>query len=148
MIPRLSTSTFHGMYDDSVDSNGTTTNILAAYIVLSITPYIFCRPVWIQTWQMQCVLTGSQVHWTREIEACHARLSAMVFCCMFNKLVCLQDALAKHGAAGLPAVHGTCLQQLQDLVKLIRSPLPAVTVMCLSSLAVLDVHSRDITQQL
>ena len=26
------------------------------------------RIAWMQAWQMQCVLTASQVHWTREVE--------------------------------------------------------------------------------
>lgn len=79
-----------------------------------------------QSWHMQCVLTGSQVHWTREVE----------------------EELHKGSSAGLTPVLNTCIAQLKDLVGVIRSPLPDVIRGTLSSLAVLDVHARDITKRM
>ena len=62
--------------------------------------------------------------------------------------MCAQDALSGASEATLPEVYANCLKQLQDLVVLIRSPLPDLTRNTLASLAVLDVHARDMTCKL
>jgi hypothetical protein len=109
------------------------------------------RTNWIQSWQTQCVLTGSQIHWTKDVEV--RRLGCFSVCRFFQFVrSCMttwkQEGITSKGAEGLSMVHAKCISQLRDLVTLIRSPLPDVVRGTLSSLAVLDVHSRDVTMRM
>ena len=62
--------------------------------------------------------------------------------------MCVQDALRTRGTAGLAEVLTQCLSQLEGLVTLIRTPVSDMLRATLGSLAVLDVHARDVTSKL
>eukprot|EP00939_MAST-03C_sp_MAST-3C-sp1_P000013 g13.t1 len=82
------------------------------------------RTDWIQKWPGQCVLNCSQVHWTQETE----------------------DAINAKGTEGVKACLEKQLEQLKNMIELVRTPgLPKLAKKSLSSLAVIDVHAKDVT---
>lgn len=69
-----------------------------------------------------CVLNGSQVHWTSDVE----------------------KAIAEKGALGV-AEYSTFLEaQLTDSVKLVRQKLSKQEKLTLNALIVIDVHAKDV----
>jgi dynein heavy chain len=84
------------------------------------------RPKWVLDWPAQCVLNVSQMYWTREVEA----------------------AMRAKGARGVREYLETCNNQLQDLVKLVRGGLTKMQRTTLGALCVIDVHARDVVQEL
>ena len=84
------------------------------------------RSEWAISWSAQSVLGASQMWWTQEVEA----------------------AIAAGGAAAVKAYADRCTEQLQDIIMLVRGKLAKLQRKVLSTLMVLDVHSRDVTLKL
>jgi len=85
------------------------------------------RTDWIQVVAGQCAINGSQFHWTREIE----------------------QALDEKGNEGAADCFEQQVQQINDMVALVRDPnLGKMARITLSALTVIDVHARDVTEQL
>jgi dynein heavy chain len=81
------------------------------------------RPLWMQKWPGMCVLNGSQLWWTEEMEA----------------------GMNTGGNAGIKGELERQMLQLGDMVFLVRGKLgknPRTTV---GALTVIDVHARDVT---
>ena len=84
------------------------------------------RADWVREWPGQCVLNGSQYHWTMEME----------------------KALREQGHAGLLAYAAKWKAQLGDMVELVRGELTKLQRLTLGALIVLDVHARDVHDRL
>jgi dynein heavy chain len=84
------------------------------------------RTDWMQNWPGQIVLNGSQVHWTREVE----------------------EALNERGNAGIADYYEQLVQQLNDMVYLIRGNLSKMARVTIGALAVVDVHARDVMKKM
>lgn len=84
------------------------------------------RTVWIQKWPGMCVLNGSQMHWTREME----------------------EAMDKDGREGVNNMMTRQLGQLADMVTLVRGNLDKMARITCGALTVIDVHARDVTRKL
>ena len=84
------------------------------------------RKQWVQEWQGQLVLAGSQHYWSIEME----------------------EALNTGGNDGLKTYYKKMLDQLQELVDIVRSNPPFLISMTLGALMVVDVHARDVTQKM
>ncbi|TYZ63897.1 hypothetical protein PybrP1_001177 [[Pythium] brassicae (nom. inval.)] len=84
------------------------------------------RTIWIQKWPGMCVLNGSQMHWTREMEA----------------------AMDTEGQAGVGKMMARQLGQLADMVTLVRGNLDKMARITCGALTVIDVHARDVTRKL
>ena len=84
------------------------------------------RTSWVQRWPGQCVLNASQLHWTREME----------------------DFIREKGNEGVAEYCEQQIQQLKDMVVLIRGRLDALARITLGSLTVIDVHARDVTKKM
>jgi len=98
-----------------------------ATLLDSIQDYVkIGRGEWTQKWPGQCVLNGSQLHWTREIE----------------------EGIRNSGADGVQACYQQQLAQLRELVLLIRSKLSPLAKLTLGALTVIDVHARDVTKRM
>ena len=96
-------------------------------MIKAIQDYSHCpRTVWMQKWPAQCVLNGSQVHWTSEVEEC----------------------LTARGNQGAYAYYERLRRQLDDMVLLIRGNISKTARVTIGSLAVLDVHARDVQKKL
>ncbi len=81
------------------------------------------RIEWMQKHAAMCVLNGSQVHWTQEVEA--AIRSGDI-----------QSNLDRQ------------LSQLADMTQLVRGEITNAARTTVGALTVVDVHARDVTQQL
>ena len=93
----------------------------------AIIDYPTCaRTEWMQKWAAQCVLNGSQFHWTREVE----------------------EAIAKHGNQGVWEYYRKLVQQLADMVLLIRGNISKAARVTVGALAVIDVHARDVQRKM
>ena len=97
--------------------DGVKDNMIDALIDYSVSP----RTEWMQKWAAQCVLNGSQYHWTKEVEA----------------------AMMEAGNAGVYKYYDQLVQQLADMVILIRGNISKLGRVTIGSLAVIDVHARD-----
>jgi dynein heavy chain len=84
------------------------------------------RTDWMQKWAGQCVLNGSQVHWTREVE----------------------EELDANGNKGAYAYYDKLVQQLTDMVILIRGDISKSARVTVGALAVIDVHARDVQKKM
>nr|AML30857.1 axonemal inner arm dynein heavy chain 1 [Marsilea vestita] len=83
------------------------------------------REKWILRWPGMVVLCGSQIHWTKEVA----------------------DAI-EGGASALKKYEDKCTDQLQSLVKLVRSNLTTMERLTIGALVVIDVHARDVVSLL
>ena len=83
------------------------------------------RTEWIKQHPGQCVLNGSQVHWTKEVE----------------------DSFAK-GLEGVKEYFKKLQEQLLDTVTLVRTKLTKLQSIALGALIVIDVHARDVIELL
>lgn len=84
------------------------------------------RTEWMQKWAAQCVLNGSQVHWTREVE----------------------ENLKAKGNQGAWDYYKQLVKQLEDMVILIRGKISKQARVTVGALAVIDVHARDVQKKL
>ena len=84
------------------------------------------RTEWILVHPGQCVLNGSQVHWTSELET----------------------AAKKDGLAGIAQNFKALQDQLQDTVACVRRRLTKLQSDTLGALIVIDVHAKDIVGKL
>ena len=96
-------------------------------MIRAIQDYPRCpRTVWMQKWSAQSILNGSQVHWTSEVEEC----------------------LTARGNQGAYAYYEQLRRQLDDMVVLLRGDISKTARVTIGSLAVLDVHARDVQKKL
>lgn len=93
----------------------------------SIDDYLeISRPDWIKKHPGQCVLNGSQVHWTQQLE----------------------DAMKKDGLKGVQENLKMLDEQLLETVALVRQKLNNLQSMTLGALIVIDVHAKDVIKKL
>ena len=84
------------------------------------------RTEWVVTHPGQCVLNGSQVMWTQEVETAF-----------------------DNGVKGIKEYWTTVLKgQLFDLVELVRTKLSKQAMICVNALIVIDVHAKDVIEVL
>jgi dynein heavy chain len=89
--------------------------------------YTTCkRSQWVFKHAGQCVLNGSQFHWTREVE----------------------HAMRTKGADGVADYYKFSNEQLLEMVALVREKLSFLQSMTMGALIVLDVHARDVMEKL
>jgi len=81
------------------------------------------RTTWVISHPGQCVLNGSQVHWTSEVE----------------------EAIR---TGTLPEYLEKSQNQISDLVKLIRTKLSHMQSTTINALIVIDVHAKDVVEKL
>ena len=81
------------------------------------------RTDWVCNHPGQCVLNGSQILWTQEVEAAIKSIDIANY---FEKLT----------------------SQLNDLVELVRQPLSKQQQVTLNALIVIDVHAKDVVEKL
>ena len=84
------------------------------------------RPEWILKHPGQCVLNGSQVHWTANLE----------------------KACKENGQKGIKDFYDMISSELLDTVALVRKRLEKLQKITLGALIVIDVHARDVIQRL
>jgi dynein heavy chain len=85
------------------------------------------RTEWMQKWPGQVVINVSQVFWTRECE----------------------QLMRESGNAGVQRYYDQCVQQLSDMVMLVRSgTLSKGGSTTIGALAVMDVHARDVLKKM
>lgn len=97
-------------------------NMLRAIIDYTSRP----RTEWMQKWAAQCVLNGSQCHWTREVE----------------------EAFKLNGNVGALDYYKQLVSQLSDMVLLIRGRISKSARVTVGALAVIDVHARDVQKRM
>lgn len=104
------------------------------------------RSDWVKDWPAQCVLTGSQIHWTRE---CEQVRFAGHHCPSFRVLTMhMTQALRQDGHNGVKKFLDLQRQQLSDMVTLVRGNLTPLQRMTIGALIVLDVHARDVISRM
>ena len=84
------------------------------------------RPQWMQKWPGMCVLNGSQMHWTTEMET------------LFEE----------RGTGGPPEMLSRQIAQLADMTVLVRGKLSNAGRTTVGALTVIDVHARDVIMKL
>ena len=84
------------------------------------------RPKWMQKWAGMCVLNGSQMHWTTEME----------------------DLFLSEGVKGPVIMLQQQVAQLADMTVLVRGPLSSAARVTVGALTVIDVHARDVIKKL
>ena len=96
-------------------------------LLYSVEDYIATpRPDWIRKHPGQCVLNGSQVHWTSEVE----------------------EAFKTGGNKGIADYFKKLGEQLLETVKLVREKLTKLQSTTLGALIVIDVHAKDVVEKL
>ena len=83
------------------------------------------RTEWVLVHKGQCVLNGSQVHWTSEVE----------------------DSM-RQGIDGVKEYLKKSDGQISDLVRLIRTKLDRQQQIAINALIVIDVHAKDVVEKL
>jgi len=84
------------------------------------------RTDWVREWPAQIVLAVTQHYWSIEVE----------------------QALADAGLEGLTAYFQKMLDQLNDLVEMVRGSMPRLLSLTLGALIVIEVHARDVVQKM
>jgi dynein heavy chain len=104
------------------------------------------RTEWMQRWPGQIVLNASQVHWTRETEeALNNEGNEGVKKCAENHLPSSSRTLLTRSLArSHRRYYAQLVQQLDDMVYLIRGKLSKMARTSVGALAVVDVHARDV----
>ena len=85
------------------------------------------REKWLLAWQGQAILVSSQHSWTERVE---------------------QALSAANSARSLKSCFEESQRNLAQIVGLVRESLPGLTRMTLGSLIVLDVHAKDVLEEL
>ena len=94
---------------------------------LAIEDYLVTpRPQWMQKWPSMCVLNGSQMHWTSEME----------------------NLFANEGVKGPQIMYDQQVAQLADMTILVRGELSKAARNVIGALTVIDVHARDVIKKL
>lgn len=84
------------------------------------------RTAWSKLYPGQIVLAISQIYWTTEVE----------------------QAILDHDNDGLAKYIDKCTEQINDIVKMVRTPLKPQERITLKALVVIDVHARDVVMNL
>jgi len=84
------------------------------------------RIEWVLSHPGQCVLNGSQVHWTIEVE----------------------ESIKAKGIEGIKEYYTFLCNQLDDTVTLVRQQLSKMQTITMNALIVIDVHARDVVDTL
>ena len=84
------------------------------------------RTEWVKLHPGMCVLNGSQVHWTSDVD----------------------EAIRERGAVGVKDYHAFLEKQLTDSVVLVRQKLSKQEKITLNALIVIDVHAKDVVGKL
>lgn len=84
------------------------------------------RPKWMQKWAGMCVLNGSQMHWTSEME----------------------QLFLSEGVKGPVIMLQQQVAQLADMTVLVRGHLSSAARVTVGALTVIDVHARDVIKKL
>jgi dynein heavy chain len=84
------------------------------------------RPRWMQKWAGMCVLNGSQMHWTSEME----------------------QLFLEEGVRGPVTMLQRQVAQLADMTVLVRGHLSSAARVTVGALTVIDVHARDVIKKL
>lgn len=84
------------------------------------------RTQWVRQWPGQCVLNGSQLHWTAEVEC----------------------ALREGGVKGVERYYRKWCDTLISMVELVRGDLTPIESLIMGALIVIDVHARDVIEKL
>ena len=84
------------------------------------------RPKWMQKWPSMCVINGSQMHWTTEMET------------LFRN----------EGSRGPQIMFENQVAQLADMTILVRGKLSSAARTVVGALTVIDVHARDVIKKL
>lgn len=84
------------------------------------------RPKWMQKWAGMCVLNGSQMHWTREME----------------------ELFVSNGSKGPAIMFQRQVLQLADMTVVVRGKLSSAARTTVGALTVIDVHARDVIKKL
>lgn len=84
------------------------------------------RIQWVLEHPGQCVLNGSQIHWTAEVE----------------------ESIKTKGVQGVKDYHQYLQDQLDDTVSLVRKQLSKMQTITMNALIVIDVHARDVVETL
>lgn len=84
------------------------------------------RPKWMQKWPSMCVLNGSQMHWTTEME----------------------NLFVNEGIQGPVTMYNNQVAQLADMTILVRGELSKAARNVVGALTVIDVHARDVIKKL
>lgn len=84
------------------------------------------RTSWVRQWPGQIILAVNSVHWTTEVE----------------------QAIKEFGKDGLESYKDKLNKQIEDIVQLVRTDLNVQERITLKALVVIDVHARDVVQEL
>ena len=84
------------------------------------------RTTWVRQWPGQIILAVNSVHWTTEVE----------------------QAIKEFGKDGLEIYKTQLNKQIEDIVQLVRTDLNVQERITLKALVVIDVHARDVVQEL
>jgi dynein heavy chain, axonemal len=84
------------------------------------------RTTWVRQWPGQIILAVNSTHWTTEVE----------------------QAIKEYGKEGLEAYKDKLNKQIEDIVILVRTDLNVQERITLKALVVIDVHARDVVQEL
>lgn len=103
------------------------------------------RTLWVQKWPGQSVLCVSQIFWTTEV---HEVLNVKKPDQMRNYHTFLTVFLGSFNTNILFLIPELFQNQLNDIVDLVRSKLSKQTRISLSALVTLDVHGRDVVDDL
>jgi dynein heavy chain, axonemal len=85
------------------------------------------RERWVLEWPGQVVICVSQIYWTSEVTQILSR---------------------GQGSEGIKNYRDKCTKQLEEIVKLVRGDLSPMARMTLSALVVIDLHARDVCNDL
>jgi dynein heavy chain, axonemal len=82
------------------------------------------RTTWVRQWPGQIILAVNSTHWT------------------------VEQAIKEYGKEGLEAYKDKLNKQIEDIVILVRTDLNVQERITLKALVVIDVHARDVVQEL
>lgn len=105
------------------------------------------REKWVLEWPGQVVLAVSHVFWTLGVEQALQRSSGDSGAGTSSLGQATSVGLTS-GVGSLKSYRDTLMQQLNELIHLVRGELLPMSRLTLGALVVMDVHSRDVVEQL